>query len=57
MKKATRNKYKTKNFPNNKQFRLSPKMTSEIVEDQPEAMNDREKWREGVLDIRASGTT
>ena len=26
-------------------------------EDLPEAMNDREKWREGVRDIRASGTT
>ena len=26
-------------------------------EDLPEAMNDREKWRERVLDIRASGTT
>ena len=26
-------------------------------EDLPEAMNDREKWREGVRDIRASSTT
>ena len=26
-------------------------------EDLPEAMNDREKWRERVKDIRASGTT
>ena len=26
-------------------------------EDQPKAMNDREKWRERVRDIRASGTT
>ena len=26
-------------------------------EDLPEAMNDKEKWREGVRDIRASGTT
>ena len=26
-------------------------------EDQPEAMNDREKWRERVWDIRARGTT
>ena len=26
-------------------------------EDQPEAMNDWEKWRERVRDIRASGTT
>ena len=26
-------------------------------EDLPEAMNDREKWREWVRDIRASGTT
>ena len=26
-------------------------------EDLPEAMNDREKWRERVSDIRASGTT
>ena len=26
-------------------------------EDLPEAMNDREKWREGVRDIRASDTT
>ena len=27
------------------------------LEDLPEAMNDREKWREGIRDIRASGTT
>ena len=26
-------------------------------EDQPEAMNDRDKWRERVRDIHASGTT
>ena len=26
-------------------------------EDLPEAMKDREKWRERVRDIRASGTT
>ena len=26
-------------------------------EDLPEEMNDREKWREWVKDIRASGTT
>ena len=26
-------------------------------EDMPEAMNDREKWRERVRDIRAGGTT
>ena len=26
-------------------------------EDLPEAMNDREKWREMVKDIRAGGTT
>ena len=26
-------------------------------EDLPEAMNDKEKWRERVRDIRASGTT
>ena len=26
-------------------------------EDIPEAMNDREKWRERVRDIRAGGTT
>ena len=26
-------------------------------EDLPEAMNDREKWRERVRDIRLSGTT
>ena len=26
-------------------------------EDQPEAMNDWEKWQERVRDIRASGTT
>ena len=26
-------------------------------EDLPKAMNDREKWRERVRDIRASGTT
>ena len=28
-----------------------------IPEDLPETMNDREKWRERVRDIRASGTT
>ena len=28
-----------------------------IPEDLPEAMNDREKWRERVSDIRTSGTT
>ena len=28
-----------------------------IPEDLPEAMNDREKWRERVRDIRGSGTT
>ena len=28
-----------------------------IPEDLPEAMNDREEWRERVRDIRASGTT
>ena len=27
------------------------------LKDLPEAMNDREKWRERVRDIRASGTT
>ena len=27
------------------------------TEDLPKAMNDREKWREGVRDIRASGVT
>ena len=27
------------------------------LEDLPEAMNDREKWRERVRDIRAGGTT
>ena len=27
------------------------------LEDQPEAMNDRETWRERVRDIRASRTT
>ena len=27
------------------------------LEDLPEAMNDREKWRESVRDIHASGTT
>ena len=27
------------------------------LEDQPEAMNDREEWRERVRDIRACGTT
>ena len=27
------------------------------AEDLPKAMNDREKWRERVRDIRASGTT
>ena len=26
-------------------------------EDQPDSMNDREKWRERIRDIRASGTT
>ena len=29
----------------------------EDTEDLPEAMNDREKWREMVRDIRAGGTT
>ena len=28
-----------------------------IREDLPEEVNDREKWRERVRDIRASGTT
>ena len=28
-----------------------------IPEDLPVAMNDREKWRERVTDIRANGTT
>ena len=28
-----------------------------VPEDLPEAMNDKEKWRERVRDIRASGTT
>ena len=28
-----------------------------IPEDLPEAMNDREKWRERVKDIRAGGAT
>ena len=27
------------------------------LEDLPEAMNDREKWRESFRDIRAGGTT
>ena len=27
------------------------------LEDLPEAMNDREKWRERVRDIHAGGTT
>ena len=27
------------------------------LEDLPQAMNDREKWRERVRDIRTSGTT
>ena len=27
------------------------------LEDLPEAMNDREKWRERVRDIRAGGST
>ena len=31
--------------------------TGYSLEDQPEAMNDREKWRQRVRDIRASGTT
>ena len=31
--------------------------TGSSPEDLPEAMNDREKWRERVRDIRASGTT
>ena len=29
----------------------------DVVQDLPEAMNDREKWREKVRDIRAGGTT
>ena len=28
-----------------------------VPEDLPEVMNNREKWRERVRDIRASGTT
>ena len=28
-----------------------------VPEDLPEAMNDREKWRERVRDIRATSTT
>ena len=31
--------------------------TGRSPEDLPEAMNDREKWRERLRDIRASGTT
>ena len=31
--------------------------TGSSPEDLPDAMNDREKWRERVTDIRASGTT
>ena len=31
--------------------------TGSSPEDLPEAMNEREKWRERVRDIRASGTT
>ena len=31
--------------------------TGRSPEDQPEAMNDREKWRERVRDIRATSTT
>ena len=31
--------------------------TGSTPEDRPEAMNDREKWRERVRDIRAGGTT
>ena len=34
-----------------------PPITGWSPEDLPEAMNDREKWRERVRDIRASGTT
>ena len=33
------------------------KYTGYSPEDLPEAMNNREKWRERVRDIRASGTT
>ena len=31
--------------------------TGRSPEELPEAMNDREKWRERVSDIHASGTT
>ena len=43
---------------------ISPYMRSQVrtstgcnPEDLPEAMNDREKWRETVRDIRAGGAT
>ena len=31
--------------------------TQDVPQDLPEAMSDREKWRERVRDIRAGGTT
>ena len=34
-----------------------PELTFTSPEDLPEAMNDKEKWQEGVRDIRASVTT
>ena len=42
--------YNNKDEDNRPQAGCSP-------EDLPEVMNDREKWRERVRDIRASGTT
>ena len=42
-------------------WRSKDELISDVLlccpEDLPETMNDREKWRERVRDIRASGTT
>ncbi len=43
-------------------LRSKPPLPMNVVdmtcpEDLPEAMNDREKWRERVRDIRATSTT
>ena len=47
-------------YYNSPQYELEIKETTKTgcsPEDFPEAMNDREKWREKVKDIRASGMT
>ena len=38
-------------------YRSSVRIWDVALEDLPEVMNDREKWRETVRDIRAGSTT